>query len=481
MSVEPSSLDQSLSLDAQERIAEQLVLFSKALKKEEEPAIEAYLEGFAGAERAELLRELLLMEIEHRGQSGELVSFQDYRGRFPEDGRALAAAEQQFRQEQTRVEGHRQYPAPPQRLKYLGQYELLEEIARGGMGVVYKARQKSLKRSVALKMILAGHLATPEDISRFRREARMAARLKHPHIVPVHEVGEFQGHHYFVMDLIEGRSLAEEIREETLPAREAARIVKALAEAVHYAHQNNILHRDLKPANVLLDHQDQPHITDFGLAKITEGQGDNSESELTATGQILGTASYMSPEQAAGHHNLLGPATDVYALGAVLYACLTGRGPHLADSIHETLRQVIDHEPLSPRLLNPKVPKDLETICLKCLRKESHKRYGTAEELAQDLERFLKGKPVLARPVGRITKTVRWCQRNTAVATLLFLVAFSLMGGTTVSTHYAIEADNRAIAETAAKEEQTRLRVQAEKLAGDLRVTCGKGLNVKNI
>lgn len=469
MSLESQSPEPSLSMEAQERVAEVLIHFSRALKNGENPRIEEYLEGFEGAERAELLRELLISEIQHLGQGGELVSFQEYRARFPEDQDVLAEAELEFRQERTRVDEREQFPAPPQRLRYIGEYELLEEIAHGGMGVVYKARQTSLKRVVALKMILAGHLARPEDIVRFQQEARMAARLKHPHIVPVHEVGEFEGHHYFTMDLVEGRSLAEELREETLAARKTAQIVQSLAQAVHYAHENNILHRDLKPANVILDARDQPHITDFGLAKITERETDETGEQLTATGQVLGTASYMSPEQASGKHNLVGPASDIYSLGAVLYACLTGRGPHLGDSAYETLQQVIDHEPLSPRLLNPGVPKDLETICFKCLRKEPHKRYGTADELAEDLARFIEGKPVKARPVGRITRICRLAKRNRGVAASLSLFIIALISGTTVSTYFALEADARATEANEAKTKALKAKAAAEASAREAR------------
>lgn len=330
------------------------------------------------------------------------------------------------------------------KVRYIGEYEILEEIARGGMGVVFKARQQKLQRTVALKMILAGRLADTSDIERFQREARAAGRLRHPAIVPVHEIGEHDGRHYFTMDYVDGRSLAEIIREETLAPKAAAQLLRTTAEAVHYAHEQGTVHRDLKPANILLESSGQPQVTDFGLAKMLESVDEESRAELTASGQILGTPSYMSPEQASGKQELVGPASDIYSLGAILYACLTGRAPFVADSPVDTLMQVMNKEPVSPRDLNPSVPKDLETICLKCLTKEPHKRYGTAQELADDLGRFLEDRPVVARPVSRFSKTLRWCRRNPAVASLLILVLVSMATGTIVSAYYAAESERRA-------------------------------------
>ena len=330
----------------------------------------------------------------------------------------------------------------PPTVRYFGDYELIDEIARGGMGVVYRARQTSLNRIVAIKMILSGHLAGEDDVKRFKTEAEATANLKHVGIVPVHEVGMHEGQHYFSMDYIEGRSLAEIVRENPLGARKAAEFVQAIAEAVDYAHQQGTLHRDLKPANVLIDADDRVHITDFGLAVRVEG-----DSDLTRTGQILGTPAYMPPEQAQGKQGLIGPASDVYALGVILYELLIGRPPFRGESSIETLKLVIETEPVAPRLLNPKVPRDLETVCLKCLQKEPHKRYVTAEELADDVGRFLKGEPILARPVGRIERTWRWCQRNPVTAGLMLLVACSLLIGTVVSTYFAMQAHHRAVGE----------------------------------
>ncbi|MEQ9406100.1 MAG: protein kinase [Fuerstiella sp.] len=347
-------------------------------------------------------------------------------------------------------------------VRYIGEYEILDEIARGGMGVVFRARQQKLQRTVALKMILAGKLADAADVERFHREARAAGQLKHTNIVPVHEVGQHEGRHYFTMAFVEGRSLGEAIRDETLAPRTAAEIVRVTAQAVHYAHEQGIVHRDLKPANVLLDKDQQPHVTDFGLARMLESVDDESRAELTASGQILGTPSYMSPEQAAGKQEQVGPASDIYSLGAILYACLTGRAPFVADSPVDTLLQVMNKEPVSPRDLNPSVPKDLETICLKCLTKEPHRRYGSAEELADDLDRFLKGQPVLARPIGAIGRTVRWCRRNPVVASLLALVFMSMAVGTVVSVYYADAAGNLAAREAFERSQAEEARADAE-------------------
>jgi tRNA A-37 threonylcarbamoyl transferase component Bud32 len=295
-----------------------------------------------------------------------------------------------------------------------GDYELLEEIARGGMGVVYKARQTRLNRIVALKMILAGQLASAADIQRFYTEAEAAANLEHPGIVPIDEIAQHEGQHYFSMALVEGRALAEVIKEGPLPAREAARIVRAVALAVQHAHERGIIHRDLKPQNVLLDRQGQPKVTDFGLAKKS------GDSQLTASGAIVGTPSYMPPEQAAGHKTV-GPAADVYSLGAILYSLLTGYPPFQAPTTMDTLLLVLEQEPVPPRRHNPQVPVDLETICLKCLQKQPGQRYTSALALADDLGRWLEGRPILARPATWAERLVKWARRRPAVAALAVL------------------------------------------------------------
>jgi WD40 repeat protein/tetratricopeptide (TPR) repeat protein/tRNA A-37 threonylcarbamoyl transferase component Bud32 len=296
----------------------------------------------------------------------------------------------------------------PQRF---GDYELLSEIAQGGMGVVYKARQLSLNRTVAVKMIRSGIFASKEFVHRFRVEASAAAVLQHPNIVAVHEVGLHEGQHFFSMDYVPGQNLAQIVRDGPLPADRAARYVQKIAEAIHYAHQSGILHRDLKPSNVLIDANDQPRITDFGLAKQL-----NSESSATLTGEVMGTPGYMPPEQASGNRGAVKAWSDVYSLGAILYHLVSGRAPFAAGSLEETLNQVLNQDPVSLRLLNPSVPRDLDTICLKCLEKEPAKRYHSAQLLAEELTRFLNHEPILARSIGAVGRAVRWCRRKPALA-----------------------------------------------------------------
>ena len=321
---------------------------------------------------------------------------------------------------------------PASEPRYFGDYVLLQEVAHGGMGVVYKARHMKLHRAVALKMIRAGHLASHEEIQRFKAEAEAAAQLDHPGIVPIYEVGEFQGQHYFSMGFVEGGSLAVRIKDGPLPNRDAAGLIQRVAEAVAYAHAQGVIHRDLKPGNVLLDKGGQPKVTDFGLAKRVQGA-----SDLTVTGQILGTPSYMPPEQAAGKVEQIGPAADVYSLGAVLYCALTGRPPFQSASALETLHQVTERDPVSPRQLNVAVERDLETICMKCLQKDPHKRYESANALAQDLRRFLASEPIQARPVGHGERLLRWCRRKPALAAASTLALLALLGVTAVSVSFA--------------------------------------------
>lgn len=303
-------------------------------------------------------------------------------------------------------------------------YELLEVLGEGGMGVVYKARQRALNRVVALKMIRSGAFASGSEVRRFRSEAQAVAKLQHPNVVTIHDVGEQDGRPYFSMEYIEGKNLAQIIRQTPLSPERAARYVETIATTVHHAHQRGILHRDLKPANILIDAADQPRITDFGLAKHLE-----DDTEFTVSGAVMGTPSYMPPEQAAGRRQEIGPASDVYSLGAILYDLLIGRPPFRADTPVDTLRQVLDDDPAPLRLLNRIVPRDLETICLKCLAKEPSHRYASAQELADDLKRFRNREPIRARPIGYAGRFWRWGRRNPTLAALsgLVLLTFGLV------------------------------------------------------
>jgi serine/threonine protein kinase len=319
-----------------------------------------------------------------------------------------------------RAPGH---PLAVNSIRYFGDYEILEEIARGGMGVVYKARQTTLNRIVALKMILSGELATSEDIERFHLEAQAAANLNHPNIVAIHEVGQHEDRYYFSMDYVEGQSLGELLLSGPIPVRQAAEYVQTISEAVHYAHEAGTLHRDLKPRNVLVSTDGQLQVTDFGVAKRL-----SEESGLTVTGAVVGTPSYMAPEQAKAQHSQIGPASDVYSLGAVLYELLTGRPPFYASSTVATLLQVVNDSPPDPRTLNPDLPDDLATICLKCLEKSPQLRYSSAQELADDLGRFLAHQPIHARPASSVRKLDSWFrQRPWLVAAAASLVILLLV------------------------------------------------------
>jgi len=303
-----------------------------------------------------------------------------------------------------------------------GDYELLDRIGEGGMGVVYEARRRGSDRRVALKMIGAGRLASDEDVKRFHNEAEAAAELDHPHIVPIYEVGKHDGYDYFSMKLIDGSSLARRLKEYQSAPKRAAQVIATVARAIHHAHQRGVLHRDLKPSNILLDTQGEPFVSDFGLAKRVK-----SMDELTRPDAMPGTPRFMAPEQASG--TAVTTATDIHGLGAVLYALLTGRPPFQGNSVPEILEKVRNQEPPPPCSLNRAVDRDLQTICLKCLDKDPKKRYRSAEDVAEDLERWLAGKPIAARPVGRVVKGWRWARRNKAVAGLLGLVGVLLIAG----------------------------------------------------
>ncbi len=312
-------------------------------------------------------------------------------------------------------------------------YEILDVLGRGGMGVVYKARQAGLGRVVALKMILSGGHASSTDLDRFRTEAEAIARLQHPNIVQVYEVGEQEGKPFFSLEFCSGGSLDKKLVGTPLKPMDAAKLVETLARAMQAAHDKNVIHRDLKPANVLLTEDGTAKITDFGLAKKLDVTGQ------TESGAIMGTPSYMAPEQAGGKSKEVGPLVDVYALGAMLYELLTGRPPFKAATPLDTVLQVLSDEPVPPRQLQSKTPRDLESVCLKCLRKEPGKRYATAQELAEDLHRFQAGQPVRARRLGIVERGWRWCRRNPVVAGLTAPIVVILLVGFVGSTYFALK------------------------------------------
>ncbi|MFN9719958.1 MAG: serine/threonine-protein kinase, partial [Planctomycetota bacterium] len=381
------------------------------------PQLEYSLANLPVAFRSEALTRLLTVELSHLQNRGMTIIPATWTRRFPRYQSELSSIfgtppEQPGSPDpaQTIIDPQRTLPVthgPSGQPALLGDYELLSELGRGGMGVVYRARQRGLNRTVALKTVLAQSGGSDEDIRRFRNEAEAAAQLRHPGIVAVFDVGETDGRHYYSMEYIEGDDLSRLIRENTLPGEQAAKFVRQLAEAVQYAHDHGVLHRDLKPSNVLLDRQGTLKITDFGLARRIK-----ADSQMTREFSVMGTPSYMPPEQAMPTRGPVGPWSDIYSLGAVLYELLTARPPFRADNPLETMRQVINDEPIAPQLLNSKIAMDLQTICLKCLEKEPSRRYDSARTLAEELSRYLEGKPILARPLGRAERFWRLCRRH---------------------------------------------------------------------
>jgi WD40 repeat protein len=436
---------------------------------------EAYLHAYpALADAPEAALELVYGEFLLREQHGESPALDEYQRRFPQYAARLRqqlllhqamASESQLGSD-TRLRSDERLPGAPATplptpsaadlagFPAVPGYEIVAELGQGGMGVVYKAWHTGLRRLVALKMVRAD-TATPDGLARFKAEAEAVARLQHPHIVQIYDIGEHQGRLYLALECVEGGSLASKLGGQPLPAREAAVLIAALARAVHHAHQRGILHRDLKPANVLLSADGTPKVTDFGLAKLVAGG-----EVQTQTGVVLGTPSYMPPEQARGQTKAVGPAADVYALGAVLYQCLTGRPPFVAETALHTLYQVVHDEPVSPRQLQSRVPRDLETICLKCLQKEPAKRYGSAAALAEDVQRYLEGQPVQARPAARLERVAKWVRRQPALAALVVVsgVAALALVGFVVSLYYSEDLRrSRHQAEDALEESRTNL------------------------
>jgi tetratricopeptide (TPR) repeat protein len=458
-----------LSTAALRRVDEVCTRFENLWRSGQRPRLEAFLSGTHGPEREELLRELLRLERHYRQSLGEPLDSREYEGRFPEDialiravlaegGTVAPAADSnatgpEAATPEAHAEGNRlepRYPSVPG-------YEIIAELGRGGMGIVYEARHTSLKRLVALKMILSGNFASPEQLDRFQREAEALARLQHPNIIRIYEVGEVQGSPFFSLEFVEGGSLERHLGGTPQPPRSAAELVATLARAMHAAHQSGVVHRDLKPANILLGRKVpasrivpgksseatletfEPKISDFGLAKSLDG-----ESNHTHTGVVLGTPSYMSPEQAEGRVKDVGPAVDVYALAAILYELLTGRPPFKGATFRDTIELVCTREPIAPSQLQPKVPGDLETVCLKGLRKDARQRYTTAQELADDLQRWLDGRPIVARPVSRWERAWKWARRRPALAGLAAAVLVACLAGTASAVLYGLYESQNA-------------------------------------
>ncbi|WP_406695127.1 protein kinase [Singulisphaera sp. Ch08] len=491
--------------------------FEDAWQGPARPEILAYLP--TGTDRTRLLTELVHVDLEYRLRAGESARVEEYLARYPEfiDDREvmleLIAAEHEFRRRrepslalseflqrfpeyraelpgritQATIDGRDVRLRPTdQRAEALPEvpgYEILGLLGRGGMGVVYRARQLGLGRIVALKMILTGFQAGPKDLARFRAEAAALARLQHPNIVQIYDVGETGSRPYFVFEFVAGGSLAQYLQSTPQPVRPAAQLVETLARAVHIAHANGVIHRDLKPANILLRDERAdargksrevgpltprlaslvPKITDFGLAKCDGGDGEAPGLRgHTVTGDLLGTPNYMAPEQAMVPRQPVGPAADVYALGAILYELLTGRPPFTGETPLATVLQVLNNEPVPVTSLRPDVPRDLETICIKCLRKEPRQRYGSALELAEDLRHFLRDEPIRARPVSAVEKLGRWVRRRPAAAGLLAagllapavaLIAMSLLSARLVRSNALDSAAQQAeLLEEATKE-----------------------------
>lgn len=398
------------------------------------PVIEDYLANGIEVDRTALLIELLKLDREYRVASGNPLSFADYLARFPNDEQRLRSV---LMESATIAIGVAFAPTPlhfgKDLPKRLGQYELLEVLGQGGMGVVYRAAQyagNNAIREVALKLVRTDQWLGVEDaqssvlLARFHEETRFAAQLEHPNIVRVYDVGQIDGLDYFSMQLIDGTDLSSVMKLQPLSFIKIAETLIPVAQAISFAHTKGIVHRDLKPSNILLDSQLKPFIADFGLAKSTSGN-----SDLTQTGQILGTAGYMAPEQAAGDYKTIGTSADIYGLGALLYFCLTGQPPFVGENVLDALVQVLESEPVTPRSLDQKIPRSLEQICMRCLEKNPHNRYANAKDVAEDLERFLNGLPTLAKAPTIIDHLRRFGRRSPVISSHLGAIGLALVIG----------------------------------------------------
>ena len=397
-------------------------------QRSESPALDQVASNCDSAIRDALVVDLMAIDRDYRNKAGKPWTESDYLSRYPDLHDAIAMS---FRPA-IELNSHEstdcsdQYatidlgtgsrsevginpktlPNVGQHMQYFGDYEIIDEIARGGMGVVYKARQVSLNRIVAVKMILSGQLANSDDVKRFYVEAKSAAKLDHPGIVPIYEIGEFAGQHFFSMKFIEGGSLSSQLPKWIGQQKGAIRLLVEVVKAVHHAHQRGILHRDLKPANILIDENGTPYITDLGLAKQVD-----DKSELTRTGSVMGTPNYMSPEQASGSKDV-STASDIYSLGAIMYELLTGKPPFASSSTLETLIKVVSEEAAKPTAINSSIDRGLELICMKCLHKNPQDRYATANDLAKDLQSWLAGEPLMVQTPSIVSVARRWMHQN---------------------------------------------------------------------
>jgi serine/threonine protein kinase/tetratricopeptide (TPR) repeat protein len=437
--------------------------FEAAWERGEHPSLDAHLPA-DGDLRNALTVELALADLEYRLRAGEPARAADYLDRYPEIRAAagaateLLAAEERWRHSISITSSATQFAIPG--------YDLLDELGRGGMGVVHRARQIAADRIVALKMIRTDAVADPELVARFRTEVEAAARLQHPHIVQIFEVGEHDGRPFFAMEFVTGGSLADRLPAGPLPPTDAAKLMLPLVGAIAAAHARGVIHRDLKPANILLASSNDttplteliPKIADFGLAKRLD-----QASDQTRTGAVIGTPSYMAPEQADGPARELTAAVDIYSLGATLYACLTGRPPFQAATVFETIEQVRTYDPVALRALQPGVPRDLETICLKCLRKEPDRRYASANDLADDLDRFLGGRPILARPSGPCERSWKWIKRRPAAAAALAVSILALIAVTGIAIDFTVRLKTeRDVADVHRERAETSYRLARE-------------------
>jgi formylglycine-generating enzyme required for sulfatase activity len=455
MSNPPASDNGSLPLEVEEQVDKICDRFEEAWKQGQRPQIEDYLDDLAELGRSALLHHLVKLDIYYRRRAGENPTVEEYRQRFPGlDSLLPPRLTRNTRAVSTNL-------TPGECLEYPGVpgYEILGICGHGGMGVVYRARQLGANRLVALKMLRAVEHASPTERLRFQIETEAVARLQHPHIVQLHEVGEVRGLPFFSLEFCDGGTLTEQLKKQRPIPNEAAALIESLARAMHYAHLRGVVHRDLKPGNVLLAGAERlPKITDFGLAKRIDAEA----RDVSKSGAVMGTASYMAPEQAAGKVRDTGPAADVYALGALLYECLTGRPPFEGPQ-HVVLVSVLSDEPVPPSRLGAKVPRDLETICLKCLRKEPEKRYASAEELANDLRRFQAGEPIRARPVGAVERAVKWVRRHAAVSALAAAVLLVTVLGVAGIVWNYLEAEQQKRIALAKEADAKQAAYKAEK------------------